>query len=158
MATSIALPGTAAEGTPFRVYTRVLDWLTTERSQLINISERIALVVRDSRITQGSVHIQSLHTTTAIMLSEWQDALRHDIGSCLEGLVERYGDWRHNNPQYSNCERKNADSHLRGMILGQQVSMHVRDGTLLLGTWQSIILAEFDGPQNRSVAVQVSGV
>jgi thiamine phosphate synthase YjbQ (UPF0047 family) len=44
------------------------------------------------------------------------------------------------------------------MLMGQQLSLQVRDGKVLLGTWQAIILAEFDGPRNRSIAVQVSGL
>jgi secondary thiamine-phosphate synthase enzyme len=145
-------------GTAYRVYHRVLDWVTTERLQLINISERIGAVVRDSQIRDGVVHIQSLHTTTAVFLNEWQDALLDDMKSCLAGMVAREADWRHNDARYSDCERKNADSHLRGMLLGQQICLQVRDGSVLLGTWQTIILAEFDGPRTRSVAVQVSGI
>ena len=66
--------------------------------------------------------------------------------------------YKHNDPQFSDCERSDADSHLRGMMMGQTLSLQVRNASVLLGTWQSIILAEFDGPRSRSVAVQVSGV
>ena len=142
----------------YRIYHRVLDWLTAERMQLINISECINAVVRDSGIAHGLLHLQSLHTTTSLFLNEWQNALLEDIGTYLDNLVDREQGWRHNDPQYSDCERKNADSHLRGMLMGQTLCLQVRDGSVLLGTWQSIILAEFDGPRNRSVAVQVSGV
>ena len=158
MATSRAPIGATSASAQYRVYQRVLDWLTVDRMQLINVSERIGAVVRDSRISNGLVHIQSLHTTTAILLNEWQDALLRDIESYLSSVVAQQVEWRHNNPRYSDCERKNADSHLRGMLLGQQVCLQVRDGGLRLGTWQSIILAEFDGPRNRSIAVQVSGI
>ena len=82
----------------------------------------------------------------------------HDIRAYLGNLVDREHAWRHNNPQYSECERRNADSHLRGMLLGQTLSLQVRQGSVLLGTWQSIVLAEFDGPRKRSVAIQVSGL
>jgi secondary thiamine-phosphate synthase enzyme len=136
----------------------VVDWVTAERLELINISERIGAVVRDSQIRNGMVHIQSLHTTTAVFLNEWQDALLDDMKSYLSDLVARQADWRHNDARYSDCERKNADSHLRGMVLGQQICLQVRDGSVLLGTWQTIILAEFDGPRSRSVAIQVSGI
>jgi secondary thiamine-phosphate synthase enzyme len=142
----------------YRIYQRVLDWVTAERIQLINASERIGAVVRDSAVRNGLVHIQSLHTTTAIFLNEWQDALLCDMRSYLTGLAPQQADWRHNDPRYSECERKNADSHLRGMLMGQQLCLQVRDGSVLLGTWQTIILAEFDGPQSRSFAVQVSGI
>lgn len=145
-------------GAEYRVYHRVLDWETAERLQLINISERIGSVVHDSQVRNGLVHVQSLHTTTAIFLNEWQDALLCDMQNYLVGLVSRHADWRHNDPRYSDCERKNADSHLRGMLMGQQLCLQVRDGSVLLGTWQTIVLAEFDGPRSRSVAVQVSGI
>ena len=145
-------------GAVYRVHNRVVDWVTAERLELINISERIGAVVRDSQIRNGMVHIQSLHTTTAVFLNEWQDALLDDMKSYLSDLVARQADWRHNDARYSDCERKNADSHLRGMVLGQQICLQVRDGSVLLGTWQTIILAEFDGPRSRSVAIQVSGI
>ena len=79
-------------------------------------------------------------------------------GTFLDDLINRENPWRHNNPEYSDCERKNADSHLRGMIMGQSLCLQVRNSAVLLGTWQSIILAEFDGPRSRSMSVQVSGV
>src|SRR5271166_5356804 len=87
-----------------------------------------------------------------------QDALLHDVRSFFEQVVDRNQYYRHNDPAYSDCERKNADSHMRGMLMGQTLSLQVRNATVLLGTWQSIIFAEFDGPRSRSLAVQVSGV
>jgi secondary thiamine-phosphate synthase enzyme len=104
------------------------------------------------------VHLQSLHTTTAVFINEWQDALLHDVRSFLEDMVLRERGWRHNDPEYSDCERQNADSHLRGMLMGQSLCLQVRNSAVLLGTWQSIILAEFDGPRSRSMSVQVSGI
>jgi len=114
--------------------------------------------VRKSGVRDGVVHLQSLHTTTAVFLNEWQDALLHDVRTFLEQLVQREGYFRHNDPAYSDCERQNADSHLRGMLMGQSLCLQVRNSAVLLGTWQSIILAEFDGPRSRSMSIQVSGV
>lgn len=142
----------------FKVFSRIVDWITSERMQLINITDRINEIVRKSGVHDGLVHLQSLHTTTAVFINEWQDALLHDVKSFLDQIVCREEGWRHNDPQYSDCERKNADSHLRGMLMGQTVCLQVRNSTVLLGTWQSIILAEFDGPRSRSMSVQVSGV
>jgi secondary thiamine-phosphate synthase enzyme len=142
----------------FHMFNRVVDWITTERLELINITDRINDIVRKSGIRDGMVHLQSLHTTAAVFLNEWQDALLHDVKSYLERLVPSSLDWRHNDPQYSDCERRNADSHLRGMILGQSLCLQVRNSAVLLGTWQSIILAELDGPRSRSMSVQVSGI
>lgn len=142
----------------FKIFNRVVDWVTNERLQLINITDRINEIVRRSGIRDGMVHLQSLHTTTSIFINEWQDALLYDVKSFLESMVASENGWRHNDPEYSDCERKNADSHLRGMIMGQSLCLQVRNSAVLLGTWQSIILAEFDGPRSRSMSVQVSGV
>ena len=142
----------------FRIFNRIVDWITSERMQLINITDRVNEIVHKSGIRDGLVHLQSLHTTTAVFINEWQDALLHDVKSFLEQVVCRDQGWRHNDPQYSDCERKNADSHLRGMLMGQCLCLQVRNSTVLLGTWQSIILAEFDGPRSRSMSIQVSGI
>lgn len=142
----------------FKMFTRILDWVTDERLELINITDRINEIVRKSGIHDGLVHLQSLHTTTAVFLNEWQDALLEDAKAFLEDMAPRGRNWRHNDPAYSDCERHNADSHLRGMVLGQTLSLQVRNSALLLGTWQSVILAELDGPRSRSMSVQVSGV
>ncbi len=142
----------------FRIFNRIVDWITSDRMQLINITDRINEIVRKSGIHDGIVHLQSLHTTTAVFINEWQDALLDDVKDFLEQIVSREWNWRHNDPRYSDCERRNADSHMRGMMMGQSLSLQVRNSTVLLGTWQSIILAEFDGPRSRSVSVQISGI
>jgi secondary thiamine-phosphate synthase enzyme len=142
----------------YRVVSKIVDWITNDRMQLLNITERVNEIVRKSGIRDGLVHLQSLHTTTAVFLNEWQDALLEDVKSFFESVVEKELYYRHNDPNFSDCERQNADSHLRGMMMGQTLCLQVRNATILLGTWQSIILAEFDGPRSRSLAVQVSGV
>jgi secondary thiamine-phosphate synthase enzyme len=152
------LPALVPAPAAFRVFNRIVDWITSDRMQLINITERINEIVRKSGIRDGLVHLQSLHTTTSVFINEWQDALLHDVRTFLGDLVEREAAWRHNDPAYSDCERSNADSHLRGMVMGQTLCLQVRNSAVLLGTWQSIILAEFDGPRNRSMSVQVTGV
>lgn len=148
----------AVSSTGFKIFNRIVDWITSDRMQLINATDRINEVVRKSGIRDGMVHLQSLHTTTAVFINEWQDALLHDVRSFLEDLIDRDAEWRHNDPNYSDCERRNADSHLRGMVMGQSLCLQVRNSAVLLGTWQSIILAEFDGPRSRSVSIQVSGI
>jgi len=156
----IAVPESSPPASPagFKMFNRIVDWITSDRMQLINVTDRINEIVRKSGIRDGIVHLQSLHTTTAVFINEWQDALLHDVRSFLEDLINREESWRHNDPNFSDCERKNADSHLRGMIMGQSLCLQVRNSCVLLGTWQSIILAEFDGPRSRSVSIQVSGI
>ena len=142
----------------FRITNRVLDWITSERTQILNITDRINDVVRNSGIRNGLVHLHSLHTTTAVFLNEWQDALMEDVKGFLQDAISPEKHYQHNDPERSDCERVNADSHLRGMLMGQTLCLQVRNAKVLLGTWQSIVFAEFDGPRSRSLAVQVSGV
>ena len=147
-----------AEKLEYKVVNRIVDWITSDRMQLLNITERVNDIVRKSGIRDGLVHLQSLHTTTAVFINEWQDALLQDVRAFFEQVVDGNRYYRHNDPEHSDCERANADSHLRGMLMGQTLCLQVRNAKVLLGTWQSIILAEFDGPRSRSLAVQVSGV
>lgn len=149
-------PSAASGG--WKVFHRVLDWITSERMELLNITDRINEIVRKSGIRDGIIHLQSLHTTTGVFLNEWQDALVHDVREFLEQIAPRENYYRHNDPDFSDCERKNADSHMRGMMMGQTLCLQVRNASVLLGTWQKILLAEFDGPRSRSVAVQIFGV
>jgi secondary thiamine-phosphate synthase enzyme len=146
-----------AKAPTYRIFNRVVDWITQDRMQLINVTDRINEIVRKSGVRDGMVHLQSLHTTTAVFINEWQDALLHDVRHFLDEIIQEHP-WRHNDPNFSDCERKNADSHLRGMVMGQSLVLQVRNSTVLLGTWQSIILAEFDGPRSRSMSIQVSGI
>lgn len=151
-------PDAQPSQTSYKVFNRIVDWITSDRMQLLNITDRINEIVRKSGIRDGLVHLQSLHTTSSIFINEWQDALLHDVKAFFEQVVLQDQYYRHNDPQHSDCERKNADSHMRGMLMGQTLCLQVRNASVLLGTWQSIIFAEFDGPRSRSLAVQVSGI
>jgi secondary thiamine-phosphate synthase enzyme len=115
-------------------------------------------VIRKNGLKTGLVLVQSLHTTTAVFINEFQQALLDDIKSFLERMVGRTDYWRHNDPNLSECSRQNADSHLRAMVLGHTISVPLRNGELALGGWQSIILAELDGPRERAIHVQLLGM
>jgi secondary thiamine-phosphate synthase enzyme len=158
-------PTKTARLTPGVRPTVVLQWCletiayqTRERLELVNITRDINEVIRKHGLKAGMVIVQSLHTTTAVFINEFQQALLEDMKSFLERLVGRIDYWRHNDPKLSECDRKNADSHLRAMVLGHTISLPVRNGSLALGNWQSVILAELDGPRERSIHVQVVGV
>ena len=154
-------PGIMPEQRPtaaLQFYLETILYKTRERLELINITRDLNEVVRKHGLKAGFIIVQSLHTTTAVFINEFQQALVDDMKSFLEKLVGRLDYWRHNDPRLSECERQNAASHLRAMVLGHTLSVPVRNGELMLGTWQSIILAELDGPRERSVQVQVLGV
>jgi secondary thiamine-phosphate synthase enzyme len=139
------------------VHADLMSLRTDERLQLVDITPRIEARVRSSEVTEGIALVTSMHTTLALFINECQEALLHDIRTFLDELVVRDRDWRHNDPRYSDCDRQNADAHLRAALLGHSIALPVRDGRLALGTFQSVIAAELDGPRTRSLHVQVLG-
>jgi secondary thiamine-phosphate synthase enzyme len=131
---------------------------TGGRIELIDLTDRIREIVRGLGIAEGVVNLWSLHTTCAVVINEYQKALIADIGRFLEQIVARDGAWMHNDPAHSDCDRMNADSHLRTMLLGHGLTLQISGGDLVLGQWQRILLAELDGPRTRSVRLQVWGI
>ena len=131
---------------------------THERTDLINLSEDIRTFVEASGIEHGYVQVSSLHTTASLFVNEWQDALLFDVKMTFDRLVPMMTYYKHNDPEYSDCDRKNADSHLRNIILGHSLSIPIAQGNLVLGRWQRVILAEFDGPNERKIFVQALGI
>lgn len=140
-----------------RVSSETLTVQTHERLELINITDQIAAQVRQSGIRHGIALINSLHTTLALFINEFQQALLDDIRTFLEQMVERGTYYRHNDPKFSDCDRHNADSHLRAMLLGHNLCLQVANGELVLGTFQAVILAELDGPRDRALQLQILG-
>jgi secondary thiamine-phosphate synthase enzyme len=140
-----------------RMYLETLSYRTRERLELINITGDVNQAIRKQGLQAGFVLIQSLHTTSAIFVNEVQQALLNDIKAFLEKCVGRFDYWQHNDPRLSDCDRKNADAHLRATLLGHTLSVPVRAGEMALGVWQSVILAELDGPRDRDVHVQMLG-
>ena len=142
----------------YRVSSTVAKIQTESREELYNLSQMVRDFVRSSGVRAGSVIVSSLHTTCAILINEWQDALLHDVKAYLQGLAATGAYYRHNDPQWSDCDRHNADSHLRSLLLGMNLTLQISDGEVVLGEWQSIILAELDGPRERTIRLQAMGV
>lgn len=130
---------------------------TNQRIELVDITERVIDFVRSSGVDEGIVSLWSMHTTCALFINESQLALHADIRTFLESVVARDAEWLHNDPNHSDCDRFNADSHLRAMLLGHGLAMQVTRGELVLGQWQRILAGELDGPRARSIRVQVMG-
>jgi secondary thiamine-phosphate synthase enzyme len=130
---------------------------TTEKQQLINLTTRVKEVVTDSGLKNGFIGLFLQHTTAALMVSEFQNALLDDISGFLRRVVQDDLPYKHNSPEFSDCDRKNAASHLRSMLFNNSVVLPVFNGELVLGQFQSVILAEMDGPRERCLKVQVLG-
>ena len=155
--TSSPTSSLAEHSNGFRLKADTLTVPTHERLELINITERLAAEVRASGIRDGLAVVSSLHTTLALFINEFQGALLDDIRTFLEESIVRDRYYKHNDPSFSDCDRSNADAHLRAMLLGHSLAVPVRNGELLLGTYQSVILAELDGPRDRSLQLHILG-
>ena len=147
----------AKEGT-YKVASTTLVITTKERVELKTITEQIAEFVSQAPVRDGVVQISSLHTTAGIMLNEIQDALLADIKDLFGKVVPHGVYYKHNDPLFSDCDRQNADAHLRAIVVGPSLSIPIENGKLKLGTWQQVLFTEFDGPNNRKIHVQVMGI
>ena len=141
-----------------RVQSETITVATEERLQLIDITDRLASFVTASGVREGLLSVWSMHTTCAVFINETQPALHADIKSALEQLISRQGRWMHNDPAHSDCDRSNADSHLRAMLLGHSLTLQVTGGAIVLGQWQRVIAGEMDGPRTRQLRLQSMGV
>ena len=130
---------------------------TDQRIELVDLTKQIMEFARKFNIKEGLVSLWSMHTTCALFINEFQTALLTDIKRFLEQMVARDAEWMHNNPDHSDCDRFNADSHLRAMLLGHNLTLQVSGGEVVLGQWQRILMAELDGPRARSLRVQIFG-
>jgi len=143
---------------PYRVVSTVIKVQTESREELQNLTSLVRDFVRSSGVRAGSVMISSLHTTSGIFINEWQDALLHDVKAYFATAINKDVYYRHNDPAWSDCDRLNADSHLRSLTLGTSLALQIVEGNVVMGEWQSIIMAEFDGPRERSIRIQAMGI
>jgi secondary thiamine-phosphate synthase enzyme len=131
---------------------------TDQRVEVIDITNRVMEFVRRFNLSEGLVSIWSMHTTSTLFINEYQVALLADIKRFLEQMVARDAEYLHNDPNHSDCDRMNADSHLRAMLLGHNLTLQISGGEVVLGQWQRVLMAELDGPRARSLRVQIFGI
>ena len=131
---------------------------THDRIELVDLTDRVMDYVRQFKIREGMITLWSMHTTCALFINESQKALLEDIKRFLEDVVARDRYYRHNDPDHSDCDRMNADSHLRALLLGHSLTLQISGGEIVLGQWQRILMAELDGPRARTLRAQVFGV
>ncbi|SDQ98372.1 secondary thiamine-phosphate synthase enzyme [Natronobacterium texcoconense] len=122
---------------------------TDSRLTTVDVTDRVAEAVPDD-LESGTCTAFVRHTTSGLVVQENEPRLREDLESFLSDLVPDEG---HAHDQLDG----NADSHLRATLLGPDVTVPVEDGQLALGTWQSILLVECDGPRTRTVSVTTVG-
>ena len=149
---------TTAVSGALRIHAEAFTIETQERFEIFDLTQQVMELVRRLGVREGTVNVFSMHTTCSVFINENQTALHEDIRAFLEAVVDRRAPWRHNNPAYSDCDRENADSHLRAIVLGHSLTLQVSGGEVVLGQWQRLLLAELDGPRARTLRVSVMGV
>lgn len=128
----------------------VLSVQTASRCQLVSITEQVSRAVEQSGIKQGICVVYVPHTTAGVMINENADPeVRHDILSHLERMVPFECSFRH--------VEGNSAAHIKSVLVGHSVTLIVEKGALVLGRWQDVYFAEFDGPRRRLVYVRVVG-
>ena len=146
--------GNEATGTT-GIHVRRIEVQTSKRMEIHDLTAVVQDMVRATGVAAGLVTVSTMHTTTAVFVNEPQSALLDDVQDMLERLVPRGEEWKHNDPRYSDCDRHNADAHLRAIMLGSSVTLQVAEGALTMGQWQRVLMAELDGPRKRGLVLQV---
>lgn len=122
--------------------------ITKKRTELIEITSHIQREVRASAVKEGVCYVYVPHTTAAVTINERADpSVVNDIKNFLNKLIPCDGHFFH--------AEGNADAHIKSSFLGCSKAIIIKEGNLLLGTWQGIFFCEFDGPRNRKVYVKV---
>ena len=143
------------------VHSRQLRVRTATPRQFIDVTEAVAEEVRRSRVRHGLVCVQTLHTTTAVVVNENEAGLLQDMAEVLERLVPSGRGYRHDDlerrPGAPPDEPANGDAHCKAMLLSASQTLTIQGGRIQLGRWQRIFLVELDGGRVRTVSVTVLG-
>ena len=119
-----------------------------ERYQLIDITDEVEKIVKESGVKDGLVLLFVPHSTAGILLTENEKSLKEDWLDFLKKLVSGF-DFQHNRID------DNADSHLLSGFIGQERILPLKGGQIIRGTWQQILLLELDGPRKRKIIVKI---
>jgi len=118
------------------------------RAELIDITPQVQTCIRQSGVQSGTCFLFLPHTTAGLTVNEnWDRSVKVDLLMALDELVPWAASYHHT--------EGNAAAHIKASLLGASQVMFVEGGTLVLGTWQGIFLAEFDGPRRRQVLLRV---
>ena len=132
----------------------VLAFPTTGKTDLVDITREVSLRIRESGIVEGSVLIFVPGSTAALTTIEYESGVIEDLKEAIERIAPGNLPYRHD----ARWGDGNGYSHVRAALLGPSLTIPVIAGKLVLGTWQQVILCDFDNrPRKRQVVVQVSG-
>jgi secondary thiamine-phosphate synthase enzyme len=134
------------------VHTGHLRFSTEGDGDVIDLTQGVLSVVSQAGVENGLVSVFVPGSTAAVSTMEYEPGGVHDLGAALERLVPRQGDYEHNRLNHDT----NSHAHIRAAIVGPSETVPIRDGRLETGTWQQVVLIDFDDrPRERTVVVQV---
>ena len=135
-----------------RFATEYLWFSTASHREYINITDKVAAIVKRSGIRDGMVLVSAMHITAGVYVNDAEPGLIQDIDDWLEHLAPTGPDYRHHR-----TGETNGDSHLKSLLIHHEVIVPITDGKLDLGPWQQIYYAEFDGQRRKRLVVKAMG-
>ncbi len=142
------------------IINKILEIPTETGINIYNVTPQIQELISATSIQNGQALVFSRHTTTALAINENEERLFEDIKVYLRKLAPESDPYLHNDLHLRivpDDEPMNAHSHLMAMTLSTSEVIPIVDGKLGLGTWQSVLFFDLDGPRKRTLLVQISG-
>lgn len=130
---------------------------TGKKLEIQDVTNNIDEIIEESGVKDGLVNLWVPHSTAALAVNEHDTDLWEDILSNMGRLVPVKGDYRHNAKYGWSPHEQNAHAHILNCLIKPDVTIPLQGGRMQLGTWQSILFIELDGPRSRSIRVQVMG-
>lgn len=137
-----------------KVFSESIRITTSRVREDINITERVAEIVKESGIRDGMALISAPHTTVSIYINYGDKGLEEDLNHVLSAMAPADGAYKHGTGDYGS----NAPAHIKSLLLGRGITLPVTRGVCALGQWQTIYFSEFGGPRPRLISVKVMGL
>ena len=141
-------------------FSHTLRLSTLGSTSIIDLSPQLQALIAQQNIQVGTITVTSQHTTAAITINENEPRLLVDVQHFFARLVPQEAEYTHNDIEARGMpdEPRNAHAHIVAMLLGATTTLGITGGRLALGQYQSVLFVELDGPRERNVVVQISGV
>ena len=134
------------------IRTETIEIRTSGEGDIVNISDRVQEVVSESGVKEGAAILFVQSSTSSLTIMEFENGLLKDIPKSLERLAPKSAQYEHDKAWHDG----NGHSHVRSAVVGVSLTVPFSGGELMLGTWQQIVLCEFDvRPRLRKIVVQL---
>ncbi len=136
------------------VITKSLQVKSKSENDIIDITNQVSKIVKESKVENGAVIVFVVGSTAAITTIEYEPGLQKDFPEMLSRLAPKDIEYAHDNTWHDG----NGHSHVRASLIGPSLTIPIIEGRLTLGTWQQIVLVEMDTrPRERKIIIQVIG-